>query len=363
MDLTRPKEVVMKKVGTLALLCIPLCLLLGFGAIQPSGGDGQQQQQAQVQPYFLESEYYSMEEFGKFLEKMGREIQQNGSFVVDGETYPMSDYGSVELSVGANGGIGFEVRGGITEPPTRGPTYNAYIRNFRSTTPERPAAYLAKIGETLGSTGAFVIDNHRVALEGTARVTQRVLKEKDGPEGQFGLKFDMVFGPGEFPVPTDELDMVQEEKSGDIVEQASEEVTGANAARLARLFGSLSRDMRAGRVRVEGKDFTLGENFRFSISHMVATDGQSQRVSVEIREPGQVQPRQRQPTDFSDEVWDLPAEEIAKLLKRIGTEILEDGTITFDGVAYRAGVSGGYELGVGNGRFGIELNISTPPPN
>jgi len=358
----------MKRVYALALLCIPLCLVLGFRAIQPSEGDGQQeQQQAQVPGYFIESDYYSMGEFGKFLELMGREIQQDGSFNLDGVTYPMGDYGWVELFVNPNGTVHFQARGGITEPPTRGPTYNAHMRAFRNWTPTGCAGVVAEMGETLGNTGVFVIDDHRVALEGTAQVTQRVFKAKrtrrPTPEEAFDYAFDIVFGAGEFPVPADEADVAQEMERGNLVEQAKQEVTGANAGRIARLFSSLSRDLRAGRVRVDDKDFEIGENFQFFITHMIATDGQSQRIRIALRNQGPQRQRE-QPTEpsFSDEVFEIPAREIAELLKRIGTEMLESGTITFDGVAYRAGVTGGYELGVQHGSLGIELNIRTLPP-
>jgi len=179
-----------------------------------------------------------------------------------------------------------------------------------------------------------------------------------------------VFGEKDFPLPEDEEDAVEEEKRGDIKELAKKEIKVANQKAIAKLFNSLSNDLKSGKVRLGDKDLAAGENIRYGLTHLTATDGKSQRVRVSFQfgplrsRPQPQKPQPDEPKYEKETFKRLPIRDIGQLLKRIGTEILESETITFEGVAYRAGKSGIYELGMRHDRFNIELgtNVSPPPP-
>jgi len=224
---------------------------------------------------------------------------------------------------------------------------------------------MAKIGENLASSGNIVMEDYSVALEGTATVTQRLVENRGGRQRRAYL-LDIAFGQGDLPRPDDEEDMQERVKLGESTILAEREFTDVNQARLARLFASLSRDLRAGRVSVGDREVPAGERASADFMHSIATDGQSQRVSVRL-EFGEVTPRPEppqpdEPRYGKETIGRLPIREIGVLLRRIGTEILESGTITFEGVAYRAGQSGGYELGMRHDRFNIELGTNASPP-
>ena len=51
----------------------------------------------------------------------------------------------------------------------------------------------------------------------------------------------------------------------------------------------------------------------------------------------------------------MPAAEFAELLQRIGTEILEDGTFTFNGEEYTVGETIGGEIFFGAGGLSFEV--------
>lgn len=358
----------MKKVYALALLCIPLCLVLGFRTIQPSEGDTEQEQQVPEQGYSFESGYYSMQELGKLLERFGREIQQDGSVTVAGKSYPITGFGQVEINVGGRG-IFMQIGSGETAPPTEGETYEIYKRSGLGATPSEVAEFLAKMGENLASSGNIAMEDYSIALEGTATVTQRMVENRGGRQRHTYL-LDIAFGQGDLPRPDDEEDMQERVELGETTVLAEREFTDVNQARLARLFASLSRDLRAGRVSVGDREVPAGELARGAVfMHSIATDGQSQRVSISfqfgevIPRPEQVRPQPDEPRYGKETIERVPIREIGELLKRIGTEILESGTITFEGFAYRAGQSGGFELGMRHDRLNIELGTNaTPPP-
>lgn len=272
----------MKKVYALTLLSIPLCLVLGFGAGESIEEEGEQGLQAQQRSYFRETDSISMIEVGQLLERMGREIQQSGSISIGGDSFLFTGIGGLEISV-RNQRLQIEMGGGRTGPPARGSTYVAYFRNFGGWTLTEVAELLAKFGETLGSTGNFVMEDYIVALEGSATVEQRLI-ENPGPRGRrYTYTLNVVFGPQEFPLPEDERDEYEPEQQGTIRELAKREITSADQTAIARLLDSLSRDLKARRVRVRDQELETGENVGVSLSHLVATDGQSNRIQVRIQ--------------------------------------------------------------------------------
>ena len=363
----------MKKIYALALLCIPLCLILGFVTITAIGVSGCERAQAQESRYYRETDSISMVEVGKLLERLGKEIQENNSVNLGGKSFSIDGQGRLELSVRprreGKTTIQIEISAGATGTPTEGSTYVSFSLGSQRVTPAELTELVAKVGKTLANTGTIIMEDHKVAIEGTASVVQRLMEGTPGRRrGPYTFFFDVVLGEKDFPLPADEEDAVEEEKRGEIKELAKKEIKGADQKAIAKLFDSLSNDLESGKVRLGDKDLALGDTIEYGFTHLIATDGKSQRVRLGFQfGPRQPRPerQQRDPDEpkYGKETFErLPISEIGQLLKRIGTEILESGTITFEGVAYRAGQSGSYELGMRHDSFNIELGTNTSPP-
>jgi len=356
----------MKKSYALALLCIPLCLILGFGTFQLIGESGGQEEQVQMASYGLETQYMSMKEVGKLLERLGKEIQQNSRVTLGGNSYPVTDQGRLEFDVGPRRGgtsMQIEISAGRKEPPTEGKTYVSYVLGAQRATPAEFAELIAKVGKTLGSTGAFVIEDHSVALKGTASVVARLAERTrylPARQPPFIFCVDVVLGEGDFPLPEDELDVAEQVKRGDIKELAKKEMSGADQKAIAKLFDSLSNDLKAGRVRVGDKSLEVGKNIMFIISHLIATDGKSDRIRAAFMF-GEVPPRKK-PTGprYSKEFYDKPMKQVGALLKRMGSEILESGSFKLEENEFPVGKMAIYEVKANERGFSIELAYSEP---
>jgi hypothetical protein len=356
----------MKKFYALALLCIPLCLILGFGTTQPIGENGGQEEQVQVGSYGREAQNMSMKEVGKLLERLGKEIQQNSRVTMGGNSYPVTDQGVLEINVGPRRGgtsMQIEISAGRKEPPTRGKTYVSYARFGQRSTPAELANLLAKLGKTLASTGDFVMEDHSVALKGTASVVERLTertREFPGRQPPHTFYVDVVFGEKDFPLPEDEEDSVEGEKRGDIKELAKKEMRGADQKAIAKLLDSLSRDLNAGRLRVGDQDHKVGKNIMFGLSHLIATDGKSERIRAGFQF-GEVPPR-KQPAGpkYSKEFFDAPLKQVGALMKRMGSEILESGSFKLEDNEFPVGKIATYEVKASESGFSIELRYIEP---
>ncbi len=356
----------MKKFYAFALLGIPLCLILGFGTTQPIGENGGQEEQAQVAPYHRETDYVSMKEVGKLLEQLGKEIQQNSSVTMGGNSYPVTDQGVLEVSVGPRQGgtsMQIEISAGRKEPPTREKTYVSYARFGQRSTPAEFAELLAKLGKTLASTGSFVMEDHNVALKGTASVAERLTertRQLRGRQRPYTFYVDVVLGEKDFPLPEDEEDGVEEEKRGDIKELAKKEMSGADQKAIAKLFDSLSRDLKAGRVSVGDQDLDVGKNIMFGLTHLIATDGKSERIRAGFQFG--TSPPQQQPTGpkYSKDFYDAPMKQVGALMKRMGTEILESGSFKLEDNEFPVGKKAFYEVKANERGFSIELQYTEP---
>lgn len=356
----------MKKFYAFALLGIPLCLILGFGTTQPIGENGGQEEQVQVGSYHRETQYMSMKEVGKLLERLGKEIQQNSRVTIGGNSYPVTDQGVLEINVGPRKGgtsMQIEISAGRKEAPTKGKTYVSYARFGQRSTPAEFAELLAEVGKTLASTGAFVMEDYSVALKGTASVVERLMertRQFPGRRPPYSFYVDVVFGEKDFPLPEDEEDGVEAEKRGDIKELAKKEMSGADQKAIAKLFDTLSRDLKAGRVRVGDKALEVGKNIMFGLTHLIATDGQSNRIQVSLRF-GEAPPREKRAgPSYSREFFDAPMKKVAALLKRMGTEILESGTFKLGENEFPVGKMATYEVKADERGFSIELRYTQP---
>jgi hypothetical protein len=331
------------------------------------GENGGQEEQVQVGSYGRETQYVSMKEVGKLLERLGKEIQQNNRVTMGGNSYPVTDQGVLEINVGPRRGgtsMQIEISSGRKEPPTKGKTYVSYARFGQRSTPAEFAELLAKLGKTLASTGAFVMEDHSVALKGTASVVERLMERtREGPGRQPPYIFyvDAVLGEADFPLPDDEVDGVEEEKRGDIKELAKQEISGADQNAIAKLLDSLSLDLKAGRVSVGDKNLEVGKNIMFGLTHLIAADGKSERLRAGFMF-GDV-PAREQPTGpkYSKEFFNAPMKQVGALMKRMGTEILESGSFKLEENEFPVGKKAFYEVKANERGFSIELQYAEPP--
>ncbi len=346
----------MKKIYVYALLCIPLCLILGLGTALSIGAGGQQQ----GLQYKRETDSTSMVEVGKLLEQLGKQMQKK-SISIGGDSYAVADKGSLEINVSTNG-MQLEIGFGQSNPNRKPKTLIAYARSARSGTPGDLAEMLNGIGKSLSSSGEFVMEDHSVALKGTASATIRLMKNARSNPGRppYSLTFDVVFGDKEFPLLDDEVDSVEEEKRGDIIEVAKEEVKNLNKKELTEMFNALSQDLKAGKVSVGNQTLEVGENFGFILSHLTTADGSSDRIQTAMMF-GKVAPQEK-PTGprWGGEFFDAPMKELAEILQKVFAGIAKDGTFSIDGKDFKAGEFATYEVGINNRSINLELGYTQP---
>ncbi len=359
----------MKKVNSYLLHGISLCLFSVFAITNPTVVNGQP-------AYNLETDHMSAADLGALLERMGEEIQWKGQVTIGGNTYPVTGFGSIELSVrprrqrgtqGTQGtSIQFEISAGGREGvPTKGTTYISYDRGGMRLTPKAFAEILAKVGTTLESKGVFVLDDHSVPLEGKAKIVQQLTTRTPqmGRGAMYSYNIDVVFGQNDFPIPEDEADDIKTMSPAErsrIKELAKKEITGADHKAVAKLFGSLSRDLKAGKVRVGDQDLPAGENIACGFSHLITTDGKSHRIRVSLRFGEGPRQMQRTGQRYGEEFFE-PIKEVGVLLKRLGTEILETETIKLGENVFSVGQKADYEVKASERGFSIELQYTEPP--
>jgi hypothetical protein len=145
-----------------------------------------------------------------------------------------------------------------------------------------------------------------------------------------------------------------------IKELAKKEITGADQKAVAKLFGSLSRDLKTGKVRVGDQDLPAGENIACGISHMITTDGKSHRIRVSLRFGEGPRQMRRTGRRYGEEFFE-PIKKVGALLKRLGTEILETETIKLGENVFRVGQKADYEVKASERGFSIELQYAEPP--
>ncbi|MFC1765950.1 hypothetical protein ACFL6U_28215 [Planctomycetota bacterium] len=354
----------MKKVNSYILRGVSFCLFAIFTITNPTVVNGQS-------TYSLETDHMSMEDLGALLERIGEEIQWKGQVTIGGNTYPVKGFGSIEMGVGTRrqgGGtsINFEISAAGREGvPTRGTTYISYDRGGMRITPTEFAEILAKVGTTLESKGVFAIDDHSVTLDGEAKIVQQLTTrtQQMGGGSYNDYKFDVVFGQNDFPMPQDEAEDIESMSPADrdrIKELAKKETTGADQKAVAELIASLSRDLQAGKVRLGDQDLPAGENIRCGFSHLIATDGKSHRIRVTLRFGEGPRQTRRTGLRYGEEFYE-PTKKVGALLKRLGTEILEDETIQLGENTFRIGQKSSYEVKASNRGFSIELKYTEPP--
>ncbi len=88
---------------------------------------------------------------------------------------------------------------------------------------------------------------------------------------------------------------------------------------------------------------------------MIAVDGTSHRIQVHFR-IGEAPPQQR-PTEprFSKEFFNEPMKKVGALLQRLGSEVLEKGTMTLGENEFKVKERAYYEINVSERGFEIGL--------
>jgi len=352
----------MKKIHIIGLLCIPLLLFLGLRTSKAIGVSGQETAPTRGPSYHYETESIDMVEVGKLLERLGKEIQQKGEVTAGDHSFALKGIGGLEMSViSMRGGTGIQLEFGAgIERPARTDTSVSYARSNRAGTAAEFAEIVAKVGESLASKSAFVMEDHTVAFKGPASTVQRITESmRQRGRGQpYTFYLDVTFGETRFPVPNDEVDAVEAEQRGLIKEVAIKESVGVDKDGIVKLYEKLGSDLKAGRVSVGDTELPVGENIQFGLSHLVSPDGKTHRIRVGLQF-GEAPPRKR-PTGprYSKEFFDEPMKKVGALLKRLGSEILETGTFKLGENAFTVKDTATYEIIASERGFSIELSYT-----
>jgi hypothetical protein len=218
---------------------------------------------------------------------------------------------------------------------------------------------LAGIAETLASTGRFELEDAVVAFGRTASVEQKLMERFDPGERRHALYIDIGIGPQGLPRPLAEY----VEEIGSINVLAKDEADAVDQEEVARLLGSLSSNLAAGRIQMAGQEFPV-ERLDFRFKQTSSLDRQSHRVQFAFffgRSTSAAQAPQASPRSHSRESRDIPMEEVAALLLRIGNEMVRTGAFSMDGMVFRTADKGYLEVNVVEGR-GLEIVVTYAPP-
>ncbi len=323
----------------------------------------EQPEAARRMVYKRESEFVSMAEVGKLLERFGKEIQDKGSISVGGTGFAVSGRGTLEIksSEGRRNSVEISISPGRAQPPGQKGFYVPYERRSQGWTPADLAAIVAAVGETLAGTGVFVLEDDSVALEGTASVERRLVERSRPGRRPHTFYLNIGFGQEDLAIPEEEYS----EELGAQEELARAETKDVDRAGLASVLGSLSGDLKAGRVRVGDKEFAVGEDVDFRVKHTSSTDGSSNRIQIAFSFGERTPRADRTPRRaYSRESPEMPMRDIGELFQRIGTGILSDGTFNIGGVEFRAGEMANMEIAAieGRRRHTLEIELSYTEP-
>ena len=354
----------MKKIDALMLLGAPPLLAVGWlGAWATLDAD--QQAPPAGTGYHFESQHFSMEDAGRLLERWGGEIQQSGQITAGEASYPLTGFGGIELSVRARGnGAGVQIgfgSSGRTGPPSaaRRQDYDPYQRGGRASDPSAVADLLAEIGQTLAATGTVVLEDHEVAFRGTADIDMR-LTQHTGGRRPYALEALVTFGEGNFSRPNDDEDYGEDLGFGLTEEAGRDQQQGANRNTVAEMFASLAQGLRAGSIRVGDGEFGVDETVDFGITHVTAVDGSYDKIEIGLQF-GPERQRRAEGARYGDEEYNEPTADLAALLQRIGSQILEDGTFELGGEVFSVGRTSSWEVSANQRGFSVEVSYHEPP--
>lgn len=360
----------MRKVILFCLICSLPFMVLGCGDGQGGNGLEAQTQVGELPRYGFESDHMSLEEIGRMLERMGREIQESGSVTFAGNAYPLTGYGDIEFNLmprpRPDGSIatGFELgvgARGTSDPPQPGREGKAYTFFEGASvqgTPTEVADAIDGLAATLESTGTFSWDIHSADFVGTAFVDQYLGQNTRNPRQPYRVMLDITFGEGEFARHDDREDLDEAVERGQGTVLGSTGAEGVDQAGVVEALQAFAAAVRSGQVAIGEGEAGVGEEVSLGFGHVAAFDGSSEKIEMVLNWPSLPPP---EPEDraagarYYEEPWAMPITEFAEMLQRIATEILEDGTFTMEGEEYTVGETVGGEIGFQSRGMVIEV--------
>ncbi len=315
--------------------------------------------------YRRESESLSMQEVGRILERLGREIHQRGSVSLGGIELAVGGDGSFELVSRADpsGSKFFQIEflSGREGPSDQKEFYVPYERRSHGWAPSDVARSIDEVAETLARTGSFVMEDDTVALDGPGSIEQRIVERFDPGIRRYAFYLNISFGPKDLPTPLEEY--VEQLGSQEVL--VKDETRDIDGAALGRLLSSVSRDLEQGQLHMGGQELAASENVDFRFKHTSSTDGSSHRIQIALFfgervvvagvAPGAI------PRSHARESRNMSMHEIAALFQRMGTEILSDGSFSVGDTVFRTAEQAYFEIKVIEGR-GLEIGVSYVPP-
>ena len=333
---------------------------VSYGETLPRDG---RPRQAWAEFYRRESEFMSAGQVGAVLEQIGREMQQNASPSLGGAQLDVDGGGMFEISArkDPSGRNFFQIEfvTGREDPIQQKEFFVPYERRSQDWAAADVARSVAGIAETLASTGRFELEDAVVEFGGSASVEQKLMERFDPGERQHAFYIDINLGPRNLPRPLAEY----AEEIGSINVLAKDEAGAVDQDEVARLLALLSSDLAAGRIQMAGQEFPV-DRLDFRFKQTSSLDRQSHRLQFAFffgpSIPGAPEPDAR-PRSHARESKDIPMEEVATLLQRIGTEVLSTGAFSMDGMVFRTADQAYLEVSVVEGR-GLEIVVTYAQP-
>ena len=219
-------------------------------------GDGRSRQ-SWAEVYRRESEFMSAGQVGAILEKIGQEMQQSAGPSLGGAQLDIDGGGMFEISArqDPSGRSFFQIEfvTGREDPIQQKEFFVPYERRSQDWAAADVARSLARIAETLASTGRFELEDAVIEFGGTASVEQTLTQRFDPGERRHAFYIDINIGPQGLPRPLAEY----VEEIGSINVLAKDEAGAVDQEEVARLLGSLSGDLAAGRIQMAGQEFPV----------------------------------------------------------------------------------------------------------
>ncbi len=189
---------------------------------------------------------------------------------------------------------------------------------------------------------------------------EQKLIERFGPgERQHAFQIDINIGPQGLPRPLPEY----ADEIGSINVLAKDEAAAVDPEEVARLLASLSNDLAAGRIQMAGQEFPV-DRLDFRFKQTSSLDRQSHRIQFAFffgPSAPATQEAQAPPRSHARESKDIPMEEVAALLQRIGSEVMTTGGFSMDGMVFRTADEAYLEVSVVEGR-GLEIIVRYAQP-
>ena len=333
---------------------------LSYGEALPRDG---RPRQAWAESYRRESEFMSAGQVGAILEKIGRELQQNASFSLGGAQLDVDGGGLFEISArrDPSGRSFFQIEfvTGRDGPIPQKEFFVPYERRSQDWAAADVARSLTEIAETLASTGRFELEDAVVEFGRIASVEQKLMERFDPGERQHAFYIEINLGSEGLPRPLAEY----AEEIGSIHVLAKDEAGAVDQEEVARLLGSLSSDLAAGRIQMAGQEFPV-DRLDFRFKQTSSLDRQSHRIQFAFFfgpvAPGAPEPEARS-RSHSRESRDIPMAEVAALLQRIGSEVMSTGAFSMGGMVFRTADKAYLEVSVVEGR-GLEIVVTYAQP-